>query len=200
MTFDIVVLLGSGRSNGNSEAAAMALIKPLQDSGSSVKVFRLAEMEINHCRGCNACANNGGSCIIQDDMTQLYPFLEEADLVLLVTPIYFSGPSSVLKQVIDRCQCMWVRTRKGKENRYGALLTVSGQENANFQNTRSIVRSFLNTLSVGWGGDISFSGYDEPDELGSDPDALERARAFGLELLESIKARSGPGMDGRSIG
>jgi hypothetical protein len=95
---------------------------------------------------------------------------------------------------------MWVRTRKGKENRYGALLTVSGQENANFQNTRSIVRSFLNTLSVGWGGDISFSGYDEPDELGSDPDALERARAFGLELLESIKARSGPGMDGRSIG
>jgi multimeric flavodoxin WrbA len=53
--------------------------------------------------GCNAC--KGGSpkvCIIDDDMKKYYNKLNETDVIILATPVYWFNMSSQLKIFIDR--------------------------------------------------------------------------------------------------
>lgn len=51
-------------------------------------------------------------CVIRDDMDDIYPLLEDADELIVVAPVYFAGPSSQLKAVLDRFQpYFWTRQR-----------------------------------------------------------------------------------------
>lgn len=197
MTIDVVVLFGSGRRNGNSEAAVEEALKAILQSGDKVVRFHLSEMSILHCRACNACVHNGGVCVLKDGMEAIYESIQHSDLLLIATPIYFSGPSSFLKQAIDRCQCLWVRKNRDHQGRWGALVMVSGQKEANFRNTISISRSFLNSIPVQYAGDISLAGYDEAGDLLSDPHALQQAFSFGERVGRMVRNCPGPERDAR---
>ncbi len=186
-TIEIAVLLGSGRRQGNSEAAVEAILSGLSIPGDEVERFYLNEMNVGHCQACEACRENGGICVQTDNMDIIYDVLGSADLVLIATPIYFSGPSSLLKQVIDRCQCLWARNSPMPEDRWAALVTVSGQKGANFRNTQSIVRSFVNSVPLQWAGEFQLPGFDEEEALESDPATLAKAELFGRELSEKIR-------------
>ena len=51
-------------------------------------------------------------CVIRDDMDDIYPLLEDADELIVAAPVYFAGPSSQLKAVLDRFQpYFWTRQR-----------------------------------------------------------------------------------------
>ena len=54
-------------------------------------------------------------CAIRDDMDDIYPLLEDADELIVVAPVYFAGPSSQLKAMLDRFQpYFWTRMRARK--------------------------------------------------------------------------------------
>jgi multimeric flavodoxin WrbA len=42
------------------------------------------------------------TCALADGMRDLYPKLEEADLIVFATPIYWYGPTGKMKLFIDR--------------------------------------------------------------------------------------------------
>lgn len=51
-------------------------------------------------------------CVIEDDMQELYPLLDDADELVVVSPVYFAGPPSQLKAILDRLQpYYWANTR-----------------------------------------------------------------------------------------
>lgn len=192
MSIEVAVIFGSGRRHGNSEAAAEAVLTALLQPGDNVSRFHLCDLTVSHCRSCNTCAGNGGICILNDGMDDIYEAILTADLLLLATPIYFSGPSSLLKQAIDRCQCLWSRRSLDHGGRWGALIMVAGQEKANFRNTVSISRSFLNSIPVQWAGDLSLAGYDEQDDVASSSNALQQAASFGETLGKMIRGLPSP--------
>ena len=64
--------------------------------------FNAAFKNIHACTGCNACEMDG-PCIFKDDIErELMPQLLAADLIVLVTPLYYYDMSAQLKTVIDR--------------------------------------------------------------------------------------------------
>ena len=69
----------------------------LEENGIEVDVIRPAKMDIHHCTGCNRCIDTD-SCYMQDDMQVIYDAFDGSDVFILATPVYFSGPSSILKQ------------------------------------------------------------------------------------------------------
>jgi multimeric flavodoxin WrbA len=53
--------------------------------------------------GCEYCHTRGsGKCVQNDDMQKIYPLLQQADVLVLASPIYYHGFSGQLKCTIDR--------------------------------------------------------------------------------------------------
>jgi multimeric flavodoxin WrbA len=50
--------------------------------------------------------NKNGCCVLQDDMGQFYPMLEEADVLVFASPVYWFNLGGQIKQFIDRCYAL----------------------------------------------------------------------------------------------
>ncbi len=51
--------------------------------------FFLRDKNINYCLRCLACQSNGGSCAQRDDMDEILDKMIEADVLVMVTLVYF---------------------------------------------------------------------------------------------------------------
>ena len=99
---NILILKGSPRENGNSSILANIVAAGSGEAGAEVDVFSLHNMNISPCDACDSCMETGGVCVISDDMQILYPKLQEADVIVLASPIYWFTMSAQLKTCIDR--------------------------------------------------------------------------------------------------
>lgn len=98
---EILVIVASGKKNGNTDKLANAFIDGAKEAGHRVNKAFLGEMQIGGCNGCNACKITH-ACAQKDDMSALYPLIERADGVVLASPLYFWTISARLKAFIER--------------------------------------------------------------------------------------------------
>lgn len=176
------IIVGSARVNGNTETQCSSLADALAENGFDVEIIKPAKLDILHCNGCNKCMDNEG-CVLDDDMQIIYEAFEESDLFVLATPVYFSGPSSILKQVIDRFQCKWQPIDEPKTDKWVALLANGGSRNPRFENIISICRAFAISVRSNWAGECLFDNCDDDDtsELSSE------AYRFGEQLSKMLR-------------
>lgn len=98
----IAVITGSPHKAGTSALLADKFIEGAEAKGHEVFRFNAAFKNIHACTGCNACEMDG-PCIFKDDIErELMPQLLAADLIVLVTPLYYYDMSAQMKTVIDR--------------------------------------------------------------------------------------------------
>ena len=117
----VVVITGSPHAKGTSACLADNFIKGAQEAGHEVFRFNAAFEKINPCTGCNICQGSR-DCVFSDTFkTNLLPKLLEADVICLVTPLYYYGMSAQLKTVLDR---FYSHTEKLK-NKKSVLLTTA---------------------------------------------------------------------------
>lgn len=99
---NILVLTGSPRKNGNSDMLADSFINGAAKSGHQAEIFSAGSRTINGCRACDTCFTKETACSFHDGFTDLEPFLERADAIVFVTPLYFYGMSAQIKAAIDK--------------------------------------------------------------------------------------------------
>lgn len=111
-----LIISGSPRAEGKSSYLAQVLMNAPggKGSGEPPHLFSLAQLEVDPCIACDACKTNF-SCIIDDEMQVLYPLLENADELVIVSPVYFAGPPAQLKAVLDRLQPYFWKSRANRD-------------------------------------------------------------------------------------
>lgn len=100
----IVVINSSPHSESQSTSRYLAqrFVEGAKSGGHEIFVFDAANEETHPCRGCDTCGMDG-DCIFNDAIqTKLMPQMLAADLLVLVTPLYYFGMSAQLKTVVDR--------------------------------------------------------------------------------------------------
>ncbi len=109
---NLLAIKGSPRSNSNSSFMLDKIIAGSQEKAEaenielSEKIIRPFTMDIKACTACFHC-DKTAECIFNDDMTELLKDFDEAEIVLLSSPIFFNGTPSHIKKMIDRCQPLW---------------------------------------------------------------------------------------------
>lgn len=99
----ILVLNGSPRPNGNTAGMIKVFQTAAEEKGHQVKVMDVCRMNIRGCLACEYCHNKGnGQCVQKDDMQKIYDELQDTEMLVLASPIYYHGISGQLKCVIDR--------------------------------------------------------------------------------------------------
>lgn len=80
-----------------------------EDAGEvqqSILYFDLKKLTYKGCIDCNYCTKHKG-CMLRDDIKYMYRYFDEADIVILGSPIYFGGTPSKLKALVDRTQAIY---------------------------------------------------------------------------------------------
>ncbi len=177
-------LLGSPRKNGNSEYLAKIVADNIRQTGGKTECIRLNNLSIKPCQACNGCIKDG-NCIIDDDMTPLYNKVDEADRLILVSPVYFYGVSAQLKLFIDRCQARWSRKyilkqRLNKDRkREGHLISVAATRGEKlFEGLLLATRCVFDALDLREGQSLLIRGADEKNSCQQNAADIKSAEAF----------------------
>lgn len=119
----ILILSGSPRARGNTATMAAAYAEGAQKSGHKVTIVDVCKKKIGGCLACEYCHTKGnGKCIQQDDMQEVYPLLEEAEMLVLASPVYYHSFTGQLQCAINRIYAL----DKPKNLKKAALILSSG--------------------------------------------------------------------------
>lgn len=170
----ILVLNGSPRPQGNTAAMVEAFTKGARESGHEVTVINVCQKEIRGCLACEYCHTKGdGRCIQQDDMQEVYPLLDEAEMIVLASPIYYHGFTGQLQCAINRIYAL----DKPKHLKKAALIMSSGSDHVYSGAIYEYQNSFLQYLKLEDMG--IYSAYDKQNKS---PEKLEELYQFGKSL------------------
>ncbi len=96
----ILVIVGGGRPNGNTNQLVDAFIKGAIEAGHEVDKVSLNKTEVNGCIGCNAC-RYGKPCIQKDGFNEIVPKIKAADCIVFASPLLFWTLSTKIKAFIE---------------------------------------------------------------------------------------------------
>ena len=99
---NILIFSGSPRKGGNTELLVEAFAKGAAGKQHHVEIVFVRDYKVNPCLGCNVCFKTNGICAQKDDMAVIYEKMNQADMLVIASPVYFYGISAQLKAVIDR--------------------------------------------------------------------------------------------------
>jgi multimeric flavodoxin WrbA len=142
----ILVVVGSGKLHGNTNQLSDEFIMGALETGHQVKKVNLTE-NIQGCKGCGVCQNNGHHCVIRDMMKDIYPLFDEADTIVMASPLYFWSLSARLKSFIDRLYAISTDDEYPKKDTV-LLMTSGSDEFYAFEQAVSFYRFFIKAL--GW--------------------------------------------------
>lgn len=99
----VVIIFGSPRKNSNTHLLVEKAVEGLQDNGISTEIFYLNEMDIKGCQACYYCKkNNTTKCAAKDDMQTILSSINEAEGLIIASPIYFCNITAQTKIWLDR--------------------------------------------------------------------------------------------------
>jgi multimeric flavodoxin WrbA len=99
---NILALIGSPRKGSNTDMLVDQVLRGAQSRCHLTRKIYLYDCEILPCIDCRKCKRDDFTCALLDGMKDIYPMLEEADLIIFGTPIYWYGPTGKMKLLIDR--------------------------------------------------------------------------------------------------
>jgi multimeric flavodoxin WrbA len=100
----IIGLVGSPRKKMNTDVLVQAILDGCKGRGAYTEKIYLNNLNIQPCQACRVQDGNG--CRLRDDMDVVYRAFEEADGLVIGTPVYYTSVSSQVKLMIDRSYCL----------------------------------------------------------------------------------------------
>lgn len=203
MKVKIVGISGSPRKNGNTKILveeALGAAKALGDI--ETEIIHLAEKTIYPCVGnaCEGCVTAKSYCTRykgKDDMYEIYSALENADGIIIGSPVYWGGVTAQVKALMDRTRPFSYLGSKLK-NKVGGAIAVGMAKGVGEETTlHSILDFFLIHKMVVVGCEIGpfgaygvpgVTGSKAPDAVKKDEEALSMARNLGVRVAQIAKA------------
>lgn len=179
----ILGVVGSPRRNGNTHILVSRILEGAHSEGAAGDILFLNEVTIRECDGCHTCWA-GTECGKGDDMNRIYPRIIESDGIIFGTPVYWYGPTALMKGFIDRLvyfNCPENRaTIKGKP----AVLAVPFEEE-DPETAALLVASFekiLQYLEMDLIGKILVPGVAEKGAIVAKENKLQEGYEVGKRL------------------
>lgn len=174
---NVLVVTGSPRKNGNTEIMANAFTESARAAGHHVMVRNLSALNVNPCIDCKYCFTHEGICVQKDDMNEILKDVEQTDLLVLASPIYWFDVSAQTKCFVDR---MYAFAKKGFKISSVAMLLNAGADNV-FDAAEAQIKAISSYLKWDLKGVIKVPNMSEKGSM-SASNCLEEVREFGRNL------------------
>lgn len=189
----LLLVGGSPRAGGNTDTLLQAAAEGFREAGGEADFLFLREQRIEDCRGCLACLEQlPRPCVQRDDMDAVYDRLLAADALVLGTPIYFWGPTALMKSFLDRWFPFgdWQKTgyAKALDKPAGLVMVYADQEplgsgvELTYRQLRITVKCTGGTVAG-----MVHGTAEHPGDIQKNPEKLDAARRLGRELYLKVR-------------
>jgi multimeric flavodoxin WrbA len=179
----ILAIMGSPRRNGNTHILVSKIIEGARAGGAFVDEVFLDDLTIRECDGCHACWK-GKECSKDDDMRAVYPAIIQSDVIIFGTPVYWYGPTALMKAFIDRFVYFNCPENRQKIKGLSAVLAVPFEEE-DLTTAGGVVEFFQKSLAyleVKLLGQIIVPGVGEKGAIRNKNQSLRQAYDLGRKL------------------
>ncbi|HIW74531.1 MAG TPA: flavodoxin family protein [Firmicutes bacterium] len=143
-----LILNGSPKRNGDTAALIEEFTKHLK---GDVRVVSSYFDNISPCLDCRHCRSTPG-CIINDDLQNVYPYLEACDNLVIASPVWFSELSGPLLTLASRIQTYFAaRQFRNEPNRIkhkNGILILVGAEKGTEEKASSTAHTILKHMNA----------------------------------------------------
>ena len=176
----VLILSTSPRRGSNSEALAEAFAEGAAESGHTVELLSLRGKKLLFCQGCFACQKSG-KCVLRDDMQEIVPKMEQADVLVFATPIYYYEMSGQMKTLLDRGNPLFVSDYRFRDVYF--LASAAEDEESVPARAVSGLEGWIECFpKARLNGTVFGGGVTESGEMKNHPEKLQEACALGRSV------------------
>jgi multimeric flavodoxin WrbA len=179
----ILAVMGSPRKGGNTDLLVGKMAEGAVSKGAKVETLYLGKLNIRECDGCHLCWQ-GKRCPKRDDMLAIYDKITECNAIIFGTPVYWYGPTALMKALIDRLVYFNCPENRAKIRGKSAALAIPFEEE-NPDTARPVVEFFekcLKYLEINLAGAVIAGGLSDKGDVLKKPQFLEEAYKLGALL------------------
>jgi multimeric flavodoxin WrbA len=122
---NIVLINGSPRKNWNTDLLLQEAAKGAESVGAHTETIHLYDMDFKGCRSCMACnlkdGKSFGRCAWQDDLKPVLDKINDADGLILGSPIYWGDVTAEMRAFLERFLFQYTNFDNGQSEFKGQL-------------------------------------------------------------------------------
>jgi len=183
----ILGISASPRVGGNTDIVINEVLDSAKENGAEVEFLSLAGKNINHCVACDNC-KKFGKCKYDDDVLPILEKINDADGVVIGSPVYFGDVPSQLKALIDRERVIGKKWGSF-DGKVGASVAVAWKwghvKTLQTINTFFTVNKMVQTGVGGIPGIGLMVFAKDKGDVKENEAALKSARALGKRMVET---------------
>ena len=180
----VLMLNGSPHANGNTALALAEMEKVFASEGIDVQIVQIGNKAIRGCIACGTCAKTG-KCVFDDAVNEIAPLFEQADGLVVASPVYYASANATLVACLDR---LFYSTDFSKTMKVGAAVVCArrGGTTATFDE--------LNKYFTIAGMPVASSQYwnsihgRTPGEAAQDEEGLQTMRTLARNMAFLMKS------------
>lgn len=117
----VLLVNGSPRAKGNTYLALQEMEKVFQEEGIETEILHIGNQDIRGCIACGSCAGTG-KCVFDDAVNRAADKFQEADGLVVGSPVYYASANSTLTAFLDR---LFYSTHFDKTMKVGAAVAAA---------------------------------------------------------------------------
>ena len=117
----VLIINGSPHAKGNTAIAINEMVKIFDAEGIETNVVQVGNKAIRGCVACGHCYKTG-QCIFKDIVNETAPLFEEADGLIIASPIYYASANGTIISFLDR---LFFSTHFDKTMKVGASVVIA---------------------------------------------------------------------------
>ncbi|MBP3882641.1 MAG: flavodoxin family protein [Lachnospiraceae bacterium] len=182
----VLLLNGSPHVHGCTAAALEEMIKVFEEEGVETELIQVGIKEIRGCVACGSCSLTG-KCVFDDLVNEVAPKFEQADGLVVGSPVYYGSPNGTILSFMDR---LFYSTEFSKQMKVGAAVVSCrrGGNTASFDalNKYFTISGMPVASSTYWNQVHGFTAEDVKKDL----EGLQTMRNLARSMSFMIKAFS----------
>ena len=189
----VLILNGSPHPKGCTWRALEEIRATLESEGLEAELIQVGNKPVRGCISCNACSKLG-RCVFDDPVNEIAPKLEEADGLVIGSPVYYGSPNGGFLAFLDR---LFYSTSFPKHMKVGAAV-VSCRRGGNTASFDVLNKYFtISSMPVAsanyWNQVHGFSAEDVEKDLEGLQTMRNLARnmAFLIRAIAAQRERTG---------
>ena len=180
----VLLLNGSPHVHGCTSTALEEMIKVFEEEGVETELIQVGIKEIRGCVACGSCSLKG-KCVFDDLVNEVAPKFEEADGLVVGSPVYYGSPNGTILSFMDR---LFYSTEFSKQMKVGAAVVSCrrGGNTASFDalNKYFTISGMPVASSTYWNQVHGFTAEDVKKDL----EGLQTMRNLARSMSFMIKA------------
>ena len=180
----VLMINGSPRVNGNTTIALNEMVEIFKKEGIEPIVYQIGNQDIRGCIACGSCMKNG-KCVFDDVVNELAPIFEEADGLVVATPVYYASANATLIACLDR---LFYSTSFDKTMKVGASVAIArrGGCSATFDELNKYFT--ISNMPVASGQYWNSAHGREKGEVAQDLEGLQTMRGLARNMSFLMKS------------